>query len=353
MHLNNIYLSEHITSGKPKYIEKGFAILYLNDANLDLSNNIEIVGFTDYYPFGMQMPGRSFSPDKYRFGFQGQEMDNEISGSTGSHLAFKYRIHDARIGRFFSIDPLSAKYPYNSPYAFSENRVVDGIEFEGLEFWDAGLQSYGRYEMYMKNGATHDEAYSLVQKEHYASAVGGLIGLDIMLNRGKITINTAKDVLYQTFTKSVLNGGQVEKAFKEVDFANAITKGVFAGVGIKGKSLNSFKGVKVLEEAIKSEFDLTIEEGYDTKDFDAFSEELFYRLSLNKLSKSLGGAEKLGKPLEDVMKKAFRAVLVDMNLFGIQEVEGSGTGSDDLLLDESFEYPIFQIESDNTRVDGY
>lgn len=32
-----------------------------------------------------------------------------------------------------SVDPLHAQYAYNSPYAFSENRVVDGIELEGLE----------------------------------------------------------------------------------------------------------------------------------------------------------------------------------------------------------------------------
>ncbi len=35
--------------------------------------------------------------------------------------------------RFFAVDPLAAKYPHNSPYAFSENRVIDGIELEGLE----------------------------------------------------------------------------------------------------------------------------------------------------------------------------------------------------------------------------
>jgi hypothetical protein len=28
---------------------------------------------------------------------------------------------------------LSASYPHNSPYAFSENRVIDGVELEGLE----------------------------------------------------------------------------------------------------------------------------------------------------------------------------------------------------------------------------
>jgi hypothetical protein len=36
--------------------------------------------------------------------------------------------------RFLSVDPLSDKYPHNSPYAFSENRVIDGVELEGLEY---------------------------------------------------------------------------------------------------------------------------------------------------------------------------------------------------------------------------
>ena len=34
---------------------------------------------------------------------------------------------------FFATDPLEKKYPWNSPYAFSENRVIDGVELEGLE----------------------------------------------------------------------------------------------------------------------------------------------------------------------------------------------------------------------------
>jgi RHS repeat-associated protein len=87
----------------------------------------------DYYPFGAIMPGRSFGAD-YRFGFQGQEMDNEISGQSGSHLSYRARIHDARICRFLSIDPLHKDYPWNSTYAFAENRVIDGIDLEGLEY---------------------------------------------------------------------------------------------------------------------------------------------------------------------------------------------------------------------------
>src|SRR5690606_17456216 len=63
----------------------------------------------------------------YRYGFQGQEKDDEIKGS-GNSVNYTYRMHDPRLGRFFAVDPLTPQYPHNSPYAFSENRVIDGIE---------------------------------------------------------------------------------------------------------------------------------------------------------------------------------------------------------------------------------
>ncbi len=39
------------------------------------------------------------------------------------------------VGRFFNVDPLSEKYSYQSHYNFSENRVVNARELEGLEAW--------------------------------------------------------------------------------------------------------------------------------------------------------------------------------------------------------------------------
>jgi RHS repeat-associated protein len=83
----------------------------------------------------MLVPNRHGSSDSYRYGFQGQEMDNEIKGE-GNSVNYEFRMHDPRIGRFLSLDPLSPQYPHNSPYAFAENRVIDGIELEGLEFLD-------------------------------------------------------------------------------------------------------------------------------------------------------------------------------------------------------------------------
>lgn len=70
--------------------------------------------------------------EDYRYGFQGQEKDDEIKGE-GNSINYKYRMHDPRIGRFFAVDPLASSYPFYSPYAFSGNRVIDATELEGLE----------------------------------------------------------------------------------------------------------------------------------------------------------------------------------------------------------------------------
>lgn len=93
---------------------------------------VDLSSASTYYPFGMQMPERNWSSEWYRYGFQGQEKDDEIKGE-GNSINYTYRMHDPRIGRFFSLDPLAPSYPWNSPYAFSANRVIDGVELEGLE----------------------------------------------------------------------------------------------------------------------------------------------------------------------------------------------------------------------------
>lgn len=90
----------------------------------------------DYYPYGMLLNNRhgSVDSDAYRYGFQGQERDDEVKGE-GNSYNYTFRMHDPRLGRFFKLAPLAPKYAHNSPYAFSENRVVDGVELEGLEYY--------------------------------------------------------------------------------------------------------------------------------------------------------------------------------------------------------------------------
>jgi CRISPR/Cas system-associated endonuclease/helicase Cas3 len=86
----------------------------------------------------MLVPNRHGGSADYRYGFQNQEKDNEIKGE-GNSLNYTFRMHDSRVGRFFAVDPLTKKYPHNSPYTFSENRVIDGLELEGLEFYSVHI----------------------------------------------------------------------------------------------------------------------------------------------------------------------------------------------------------------------
>jgi hypothetical protein len=69
-------------------------------------------------------------------------MDDELKGE-GNSANYKYRMHDPRIGRFFARDPLAHQYSYNSPYAFSENKVIHAIELEGLESVDVAGWFFG------------------------------------------------------------------------------------------------------------------------------------------------------------------------------------------------------------------
>lgn len=95
--------------------------------------NATLVATNNYYPFGMLKPGQHWSSEDYRYGFNGKEQDNEWSGS-GNSYDYGFRIYNPRIARFLSVDPLAPDYPEWSPYPFAMNRVIDGVDLDGLEF---------------------------------------------------------------------------------------------------------------------------------------------------------------------------------------------------------------------------
>jgi len=85
----------------------------------------ELISATDYYPGGMVMPGRNYTLENYRFGYQGQfaEKDEETGYSQ-----FELRLYDARIGRWMCPDPYSQ---YNSTYVGMGNNWVNGVDPDG------------------------------------------------------------------------------------------------------------------------------------------------------------------------------------------------------------------------------
>jgi len=110
--------TDHLGNVRVSYAKKG--------------NGIEILEENNYYPFGLKHQG--YNSDNlqpaYKYKYQGQERQDELGLNWDS---FKWRNYMPDLGRFFNIDPLAEDYPYNSPFAFQENKIGLGRELEGLE----------------------------------------------------------------------------------------------------------------------------------------------------------------------------------------------------------------------------
>ena len=112
----------------------------------------------------MLMPGRKFSSDKYRYGFNGKENDNEVKGD-GNQQDYGMRVYDGRIGKFLSVDPLYKDYPWNSTYAFAENDIIRSIDLDGLErYFTADGKMLGKYGTSQEMRIIKQEYLSLLQK---------------------------------------------------------------------------------------------------------------------------------------------------------------------------------------------
>ena len=116
----------------------------------DEHHQVKTLEENHYYPFGLQhhtyaqppkiatlkqnntIEIKQMPPEDvvYKYKYQEQERQDELNLNWDS---FKYRNYDYALGRFMSIDPLAEKYPYNSTYAFQENKMGLGRELEGLE----------------------------------------------------------------------------------------------------------------------------------------------------------------------------------------------------------------------------
>ncbi|MEI2673487.1 MAG: RHS repeat-associated core domain-containing protein [Chitinophagaceae bacterium] len=86
-------------------------------------------------PFGMLLEGRNWEGgSEYRYGFNGKESENEMLGKQNS-IDFGARIYNNRLGRWFNVDNLTAKYPLLSPYIFTADCPVLFIDIDGNDWF--------------------------------------------------------------------------------------------------------------------------------------------------------------------------------------------------------------------------
>jgi RHS repeat-associated protein len=135
----------------------GNVLATVSDAKLPAA---KVLSHTDYYAFGGAMPGRSGG--NYRYGFNGKEDDAETGWQD-----YGMRLYHRGLGKFLSMDPLARSFPWNSPYAFAENRVINSIDLDGTEALTIDsrfltIQLVKKIEA----GATDDQVWSLANDDY-------------------------------------------------------------------------------------------------------------------------------------------------------------------------------------------
>jgi len=92
-------------------------------------------------------------------------------------------MYDPRAGKFLSLDPLAPEYPHNSPYAFSENRVIDGIELEGAEYLD---KDKAKVQMVMGYPVLRLEGFGTAFQDLWGQTNDKTLYVDVIFNKKSI-----------------------------------------------------------------------------------------------------------------------------------------------------------------------
>ncbi|MFH2096544.1 MAG: RHS repeat-associated core domain-containing protein [Bacteroidota bacterium] len=185
----------------------------------------------------------------YRFGFNGKEKDDEITGVTGSHLNYKFRMYDSRIARFFTVDPITAKYPMLTPYQFASNSPIGSIEYEGLEGIGQPGIAHQYYKVWTQCGKqTADDVFK-------GQFIALSIGTGIIASGGLIAAGApAVAAIYYS-----------PAAIETMNEVTAVTWGFVtdeeyplpaAGDNISMTLRNAFRGTDEGKQIIKSIFDI-------------------------------------------------------------------------------------------------
>ena len=108
----------------------------------------------------MVLPGRTYNAGSYRYGFNGKEKDGDMDGN---NYDYGFRIYNPGLGRFLSVDPLTAKFTWLTPYQFAANTPLQAVDLDGKEaFFIHGTTSEPS-RWYIPDDGTNQKDYTLMK----------------------------------------------------------------------------------------------------------------------------------------------------------------------------------------------
>ncbi|MBE0640283.1 MAG: hypothetical protein IH598_17345 [Bacteroidales bacterium] len=96
----------------------------------------ELLQQTSYYPFGMTLQQQNYysqntTENKYLYNSK-ELQDEQLAGNRLDWYDYGARFYGPDGSRFFTIDPLTEKFPWQSPYCYAGNNPIRFIDYNGL-----------------------------------------------------------------------------------------------------------------------------------------------------------------------------------------------------------------------------
>ncbi len=133
---------------------------------------LDVVGVYHYYPYGKLIENRTWEATESRFGFQGQERDDEIAGA-GNSLSTFYRLNRSDITIWLTLDPKMDLFPGRSTYTLYGNNPINRIDPRG-DLDGSGWGYYNAGIMTTKGDTEAIDRYAGAYAKHAADAIDGV-----------------------------------------------------------------------------------------------------------------------------------------------------------------------------------
>ena len=143
-----------------------------------LTNNALVVKqVNSYYPFGMNIKGLTsgiaFGSSKFpknEYLYNGKMFQDELGLDW---LDYGARMSDAKLGRFYTIDPLAERFNHQSLYVYADNNPIRFVDFLGMNATGYSIDKDGNIEHLNDEGGDNydviykNENYSETDRKNY------------------------------------------------------------------------------------------------------------------------------------------------------------------------------------------
>jgi len=209
-------------------------------------HNVHVTQLTDYYPFGLPHV-KPNGTNTYLY--NGKEIDNEIN-----MYHYGARLYDPVLGRFPSLDPLSDKFVWVSPYNYAENSPIANIDLWGLQKFSVHLleskegitaistleqlttkdklikldiknmkKDEPGYNTVYRNVRHHAKDFSYSSDEVRQKKTDALLAKKIFNDAPTFSLHTdnvSKEPEYEELSEGILKGGFEGNTEGQLDFSN-------------------------------------------------------------------------------------------------------------------------------------